>query len=81
MARTLSELVSAIPDQSGRDEVLKLAQQLHDVGRNARMSDPSDERRRLADKTLEQIRWQFRAARYAIPSSEELQRMVDEHFR
>lgn len=82
MSRTLSDLLNAIPDEKGRGELLDLGRQVHDaVGGAARAAENAEERQRLLEAIADRIRWHFRAARYAIPDAEELQQMIDDHFR
>ena len=82
MSRTLSNLLASIPDETGRNEVLELGRQVHQAGGFGQDAGKDDaEQRRLLETMGERIRWHFRAARYAVPRADELERMIDEHFR
>jgi hypothetical protein len=82
VSRTLSELLNAIPDEKGRSELLDLGRRAHDtMGPAARTAENAEERQRLLEAIAERIRWHFRAARYAVPDVDELQQMIDDHFR
>jgi hypothetical protein len=78
--RTLADLLRSIPDEAGRAEILDLGRQVHATSQPARAASGALERKQLLETMDARIRWHFRAARYAIPASEELERMIDEHF-
>jgi hypothetical protein len=59
--------------------VLTLGRRVHEAVCASRGKAGADEQR-LLEELIEKIRWQFRAARYAIPGPQELQTMLTEHF-
>jgi hypothetical protein len=79
-SRTFGDLLNSIQDDAGRDEILDLGRKVREAAQPGRASS-SVERRQLLETMETRIRWHFRAARYAIPGLEELQRMIDEHFK
>jgi hypothetical protein len=80
MARTWAELLTSIATDAGRDEILRLGRQLHEVAEETTGAGET-RREELLRQLVARIRWHLRAARYAIPHDAELLRMVDEHFK
>ena len=75
MPGSFADLLSSLPNDDGRAEVLRLA---HEV----RQTQPeSDAEQQLLDKFVDRLRWHFRAARYAMPTHTQLRQMIDAHFR
>jgi hypothetical protein len=71
MPRTLADLLSSIPTDEGRNEVLDLGRQVYEAG-----PDQQELLRTMSDRIL----WHLRAARYPPPRPEELLLMINEHF-
>ena len=75
MPGSLSDLLSSLPNDEGRAEILGLANRLRQA------PSGSAAERQLLDQLVDRLRWLFRAARYAIPPHHELRQMIDAHFR
>jgi hypothetical protein len=80
MSRTLTDLLSSIPTDEGRNEVLDLGRQVHEAGDSGRMVPGGPDQQELLQTMSDRILWHMRAARFALPRPEELLRMIDEHF-
>ena len=77
MSRRLADVLSSIPTEEGRNEILGLGRQIREARRmDSEGSAPGELLQKLSDRLL----WHLRAARYAHPSPDELLRMIDEHF-
>lgn len=76
--RKLQELLDSIPTGDGRAEIEGLGRKVNAV-RAGRDKTGADEEQ-LLDELTERIRWHFRAARYAMPSTQELRQMIADHF-
>jgi hypothetical protein len=75
VAGSLADLLSALPNDDGRAEILRLAYEV-------RQTPPASqaEQQRL-NEMVDRLRWHFRAARYGVPAHAELRQMIDAHFR
>jgi hypothetical protein len=71
--------LNSIPTDEGRSEIENLGRRVNDAVRAGRDKAGADEQQ-LLDELAERIRWHFRAARYAMPSTQELRHMIADHF-
>jgi len=80
MTRKLADVLKSIPDEDGREEILSLGREVHDSAHGDRSASGAAREKQLLQTMVERIQWHFRAARYAVPSADELRQMVDDHF-
>lgn len=73
---TLEELVRLVAKPDDRTELLQLGRELHRE-RQAR-SAAADE---VLERIMDRIQWHFRAIRAPMPTRQDVEEMISEHFR
>jgi hypothetical protein len=73
---TLGDLVGLVAKPGDRSELLELGRNWH----RARRERDAAAGHELLERIMERIQWHFRAIRAPMPSREDVERMIADHF-
>lgn len=80
MKMTLEGLVGLVAAPGDRAELLRLGEQVHRE-REERGGAAGDASPEVLDRIMERIQWHFRAIRAPMPTKEEVEEMIADHFK
>lgn len=76
------DLLKVIGEDDAREEFTRLGREYVNERRLARAGEGSEERREAAlGALMEKVQWHFRAIRHPMPTRQQLEEMLAEHFR
>lgn len=76
------DLLKVIGEDDDREEFTRLGREYADAHRLARAGEGSEAQREAAlGALMEKVQWHFRAIRHPMPTRQQLEEMLAEHFR
>ncbi len=85
MEMELEDLLALIDKESEKKEFLRLGQDYHQArqqpGANRSNSAPNPPPEEILDQIMKQIQWHFRAIRHPMPTRQQVEEMIMEHFK
>ncbi|MCA1624067.1 MAG: hypothetical protein LC778_09765 [Acidobacteria bacterium] len=87
MKTKFGNLLGLIAKDSDRDKFLQLSQQYNESRQARKPPEPGGslaadlQNEEIIDQLMKQLQWHFRAIRYPMPTRQEIEEMIYEHFK
>jgi hypothetical protein len=82
----LGDLLGLIAKESDQEEFLDLSRQFNEAQQARKAKKPAEalaaesQSKETLDQIMERLRWHFRAIRHPMPTRQELEEIIKEHF-